>query len=492
LEMNRNRTILEFVSILLGAFLTLIFLYVSKPYWISDPVWFIKLAISFFVASFISGALGMILEARSRIGGILLLAVSLQFAYSFYQSGFLLIGGIGLGLAEGGYLTYYSVVNNRFDKLAIYLRRFINIFFASILLYLLILLIQILFNSIVMDSLQEVSHSELSGSNEIFKFVFLIGTFCAVYYLLMKHIYGIRAFDVFVYGPSRSGKTLLLLAFYSHFVNFLNGQRKEFIVSDTNEERLKIEDMLVEIENGKLPKSNLRTDLAIYKLSGKINFKPVGMTFVDYGGEHTRDFKPTHFKEIIADLSTRFNIKDPQKLEQNIENLNFVKSLRDNHKDDFAASVDKVTFAHIYKKFESAGKIIFLVDGDHIVSYHNEGKNELTRLFSHYSDIISLFGSEKSYAIVVTKTDQLKDLSRILEDSEEATKIEHEMYDLFCEIPTFKEIVNKAYQMPICMYAISVDATMKPLTIAEEETEVQRKHLKINPWRVGEIGKFSL
>ena len=39
---------------------------------------------------------------------------------------------------------------------------------------------------------------------------------------------------------------------------------------------------------------------------------------------------------------------------------------------------------------------------------------------------------------------------------------------MFCEIPTFKEIVNMAYQMPIYMYAISVDATMKPLKMEEE------------------------
>ncbi len=320
----------------------------------------------------------------------------------------------------------------------------------------------------------------------------MLGIFCAVYYLLMKTIYGIRAFDVFVYGPSRSGKTLLLLALYSHFINFLNGRRREFIVSDTNEERLKIENMLADIENGKLPKSNLRTDLAIYVLSGKKNFKPVGMTFVDYGGEHTKDFKPAHFKEIIAELSTRFDIKESHKLEQNIEKLDFIKNLRDTRKDDFAASVDKVTFAHIYKKLENAGKIVFLVDGDHVVSYHNGGKNELTKLFGHYSDIINLFGSEKSYAIVTTKTDQLKDISAIMEDSEDARNIEHEIYDIFCEIPTFKEIVNMAFQMPICMYAISVDATMKPLKMEEEELEMQRKHLKINPWRVGEIEKFSL
>jgi hypothetical protein len=495
LEMNKNRTIFELSLILSGTFLTFIFLYVSKPsYWISGPEWFIlewfiKFALSFFTASFIFGALGMILEARSRVGGLLLLAVSMQFAYSFYESGLLSSYGIVLGMAESGYLTYYSVVNNRFDRLALYMRRIIKIFFGFFLLY---LLIKILSNNIVMGSFQEASQFNLSGSNEILKVIILLGTFCAVYYLLMKTIYGIRAFDVFVYGPSRSGKTLLLLALYSHFISFLNGRRREFIVSDTNEERLKIENMLTDIESGKLPKSNLRTDLAIYVLSGKKNLKPVGMTFVDYGGEHTKDFKPLHFKEIIAELDARFNIKEPHKLEKNIENLDFIKNLRDAHKDDFAASVDKVTFAHIYKKFESAGKIVFLVDGDHIVSYHNGGKNELTKLFGHYSDIINLFGSEKSYAIVMTKTDQFKDISTIMEDSEDAQKIEREIYDIFCEIPTFKEIVNMASQMPIYMYAISVDATMKPLKMEEEETEMQRKHLKINPWRVGEIEKFSL
>jgi hypothetical protein len=489
LEMNRNRTNFELFSILSVALLTLFFLLMSKPYLISDPGWFIKFALSFFVASFISGAFGMILETRSRVGGILLLLVSLQFAYTFFENGFLRIDGTVLGLVEGGYLTYYSVVNNRFDKLALYLRRFFKIFSTLILLY---LLIQILYDSTVMAALQDVSQFGLSSSFELLKVIILLGIFCAIYILLMKNIYGIRAFDVFVYGPSRSGKTLLLLAFYSHFINFLNGQRKEFIVSDTNKERLKIEDMLIEIENGILPKSNLRTDLAIYILSGKKNLKPIEMTFVDYGGEHTRDFKPSHFRETITDLNTRFNIKEPQKLEKNIDNMDFIKYLRDNFKDDFAVTVDKVTFAHIYKKFENAGKIIFLVDGDHIVSYHNKGKNELTKLFGHYSDIINFFGREKSYAIVVTKTDQFKDLSIIMEDSEEAKTIEREIYDLLCEVPTFKELVNKACQVPIYMYAISVDATMKPLTMEEDETETQRKHLKINPWRVGEIGKFSL
>ena len=131
-------------------------------------------------------------------------------------------------MAESGYLTYYSVVNNRFDRLALYMRRIIKIFFGFFLLYL--ALIKILSNNIVMGSFQEALQFNLSGSNEILKVIILLGTFCAVYYLLMKTIYGIRAFDVFVYGPSRSGKTLLLLALYSHFINFLNGRRKNYCV----------------------------------------------------------------------------------------------------------------------------------------------------------------------------------------------------------------------------------------------------------------------
>jgi hypothetical protein len=150
-----------------------------------------------------------------------------------------------------------------------------------------------------------------------------------------------------------------------------------------------------------------------------------------------------------------------------------------------------VTFAHIYKRFERAGKILFLVDGDHVVSYNDEGRKELIKLFGHYSKIIKLFGSEKSYAIVVTKIDQYRDLSEILEDSQDAKEIELDIYDLFCKIPTFIEIKNMAYQMPIHLYTISVDATMKPIN-TEEETELNQRTLKINPWRVEEIEHFSL
>lgn len=486
MKISRAQTVFEIVLVLLGVFLSIIFLHMSAPYWISDAEWYVKFVFSFFIASFISSAIGMILEFRSRTGGIFLLVVFLPFVYVFHESGFLRIDGFILGMLEGGYLSFYSYFNNRFDRLAMYLRRFIKVFFVLTSAYLILVLTGI----IETEFSEEVSQFTLSGSNEIFKVMILIGTFFTLSLLLTKTIHGIKAYDVFVYGPSRSGKTLLLLAFYNQFVTFLGGQRKEIIFSEKNEESLKIENMLADIENGELPKSNLRTDLAIYVLSGKKGFKPVGMTFVDYGGEHTKNFTPPQYEKIITELSKHFNI-DSSVLKQTIGNVDFIKNLRDNHKNEFAESVEKVTFAHIYKKFESAGKIIFLVDGDHIVDYHKGGKNNLTRLFGHYSAIINIFGNEKSYAIVVTKTDMFKDLSKIMEDSKEARDIENEIYELFCEISTFKEIVNMAYQVPIYMYTVSVDATMRPVILESGDTEIQQEYPKINPWRVGEIGKFS-
>lgn len=479
--------IFELILVFLGFLLSLIFLYIGTPYWVSDAAWYIKLTLSFFIASFIFSSSGMIIEARSRAGGVFLLAIFLPFVYSFYYNGFLRTDGFVLGMLEGICFSLYSYFNNRYDKLAVYLRRFITLFFVFTSLY----LVQII-STITSDaSPQEVQEFMSSGSNDIFKVMILIGILFMFCIILNKLVHGIRAYDVFVYGPSRSGKTLLLLAFYNQFVNFLGGRRKEIIVSDKNIESLKIENMLMKIENGELPKSNLRTDLAIYVLTGKKEFKPVEMTFVDYGGELTNDFSPKNYGEIIEDLGKRFNIAELKILKQNIGNIDFIISLRDNHKNEFADSVEKVTFAHIYKRFESAGKIIFLVDGDHIVTYHNGGRNELTRLFGHYANIINLFGKEKSYSIVVTKTDQYKDLSKIIEDSKEAERIEREIFDLFCEITTFKEIVNMASQIPIYMYTVSVDATMMPLSMESGNLEDNRRYLKINPWRVGEIGKFS-
>jgi len=480
LDITINNTNLEIIFVLVGFLLSLIFLYMSRSYWIADTKWYVKLTLSFLVASFISSAIGMILERNSIIGGIFLLSVFLPFLYVFYVSGFLLVDGFILGMFEGGYLSFYSYFKNSFDRLAMYLRRLIMAFFVFTSLYLIIRAF-----TPMNESFQEIPQNEIS------KFIFLIVILFIFLFLLKETIHGIRAYDVFVYGPSGSGKTLLLLALYDQFIAFLGGERKEFIVSEKNKESLKIGNMLAALENGELPKSNLRTDLALYKLSGKKGFKPVRMKFIDYGGEHTKDFDSTIYQKTIDDLHDSFGTETVE-LNDKIEDMSYVKELQKSNPDNFAQSVEKVVFAHIYKSLVNAGKIIFLVDGDYIVNFRDgDGKHNLTKLFGQYSHIISTFGNEKSYAIVVTKTDKFEDLSQILENSKEAEDIEHKIYKMFYEINTFKEIVNKSEKIPIYMYTVSVDATMKPQIMGYGNAETQQKCLKINPWRVVEIEKFS-
>lgn len=498
----------------------------------------------------------MVLEQNSRIGGIFVLAVFLSIAHTLFVREFLLsiysIYGFILGMLEGGYLSFYSYFNNRFDHLATYSRRFVTYFCVLTSLYLVI---------INLEYFQGISQFSTSDTNKLFETIIMIGSLVAFSFLLRAVIHGIRAYDVFIYGPSGSGKSLLLLALYKHFLNFYRGTRKEFIFSEKNKENLKIESMLIALENGELPKSNLQTDLAMYTLSGKNRFKPVGITFVDYGGEHTANFDQLQYKTTVEELRKQFYIdvlelkkiveyaeiskldevlnenigasklkeilgdadatevnkilNDPsnssdkrvlkrtlitklekilKELEEKLGDLDSIQDLRDRYPNKFAVSVEKIIFAYVYKRFESAGKIIFLVDGDHVVNYRGDGdkngKNNLIKLFGTYSKIINKFGNEKSYAIVITKIDKFENVSDTLEDSIEAKTIEHKIYDMFCEIDTFKEIVHMADKTSIYLYVVSVDATMEP-HIMGEGTETQGKRLKINPWRVGEIEKFS-
>lgn len=540
--------------VLVGILLSLIFLDMSEIYWKSDAYWAIQIIFSFIVASLIFGAIGLILEQNSRIGGFFVLVVFLSITYVFSGRGFLRIDGFMLGVLEGGYLSYYSYVNNRFDKLAMHSRRLIKFFCVSATLYL------IYVANIIIMYFDEIPQFRFSSSNEVFKAIIMIGSLVIFSFLLTKTIRGIRAYDVFIYGPSGSGKSLLLLAFYKHFIKFYKGMRKELIFSEKNKENLKIESMLIALENGELPKSNLQTDLAMYKLSGTNSFKPVGITFVDYGGEHTdnfdksrytttikklreqfyvdalnlkkeienaeasnmekiltEDISPSKLKEIVGEANTSelyeklndtnnpnnkkilknmlINKLDEKlkELEINLVNFDGIQDLKDKNQNKFTEYIEEIIFVYVYKRFENAGKIIFLVDGDHVTNYRkdgeNNGKNKLIELFGKYSKIINKFGNEKSYAIVVTKIDKFDNISNILEDSIEAKAIEHTIYDMFCEIDPFMEIVHMADKTSIYLYVVSVDATKEPHM--GEDTETQVKCLKINPWRVGEIERFS-
>lgn len=459
------------------------FLLSSSGYLINASMpWYLAMVLSFVIALLISSGIGMLFEERSRFGGILLLAAFLPNIYFLSKYPILRLDGLFPGLIMGVGLIVHSFVNNRFDSVAKITRKFVRFYIFGMAVFLLYIITQLM----ATEDISDIPTYITTGSNDIFSLLVSIFALVVLSSILTKHIRGIKASDVFVYGPSRSGKTLLLIALYNQFVHNYSGKRKEVIISSSmDEDYYRIENMLSELHVGKPPKSNSQTDLALYILNGKMGIKPIEFTFVDYGGEYTERLTPDEYEKALSELSSALNGINPPLLRQKIDNPFFLNELKDKYAGELAYTVQNLVLAYIYKKFQNAGKVVFLVDGDHIINYHEDGAKELTRLFGQYSRIMELFGEGKSYAIVVTKADKIKDISDIMEDSPEAADIEKEIFEMLIGIDTFKEIQNRASKEPIHFFIVSANAIMKKS--ANEEGQIKQ----IYPWRIEEIAKFG-
>jgi hypothetical protein len=477
-----KRSLYNPLIFLLCCSLSIGFFVVTGQYIVSSITWYLAAILSFFLALFLSSGLGMLFEERSKLGGILLLTVFLPYLYVFgYQGNVLRLDGMLPGLLLGAGFILHAFVNNRFDIVAEKTRSLFKVFFVGMLLYLFYVFVRL----IDAESARGAAQYTLTGSNDLFMFILSFFILLILFAVLMRHLHGIKASDVFVYGPSKSGKTLLLLALYNQFVHYYHGQRSETIISSSgDEDYYRIENMLAELRKGKQPKSNQKTDMALYTLKGKKFIKPIEFSFVDYGGEFTENLNQEEYLKAILEMSSQVPGINKTTLDEKISNHEFIKELKDNHSDELVYILDQLVLAHVYKKLQRAGKVIFLVDGEHILSYHEDGASYLTRLFGQYSRIMEQFGDGKSYAIVVTKADKIKNISDVMDNSKEANLIEKEIYNMLTEIDTFKEIQNRASKEPIHFYAVSANA----LRSVDNQEETMKN---IYPWRVEQIAKFG-
>ncbi|KKH46959.1 hypothetical protein [Methanosarcina sp. 1.H.A.2.2] len=497
MRIHSNRKL--FFELLAIAFVLLLsFLFLKFSRMIEFPVtsWIGAFLLSFLPAFFITSALGLALHEQSRKGSFFLFATFLPFLYtlSFYP-GVLKTNGLLFGLLAGGLLDFRALYNNRFNTLTGYTRAGSRLFFFALAIYLFVQLLGLM-SPLSIERVQQLFES---GAEEPKNLGFAL---LVVLALLMstKLISDIRISEVFVYGPSRSGKTLLLLALYNHFVNFYDGTHREIIISydmqgnlsKVNENRLRIESMLAELEAGNMPKSTGRADMAMYELSGKKGAIPIEFSFVDYSGEYTEDLEPEKYASAVQNLTEKLERFNANTIYRQIGTISFLELLKKDYAKELRGEFHNLILASIYKKMETAGEIIFLVDGDYLLNYQQEGRKELTRLFGLYSRLIDILGSEKSYALVVTKIDKFKDLSEISEDSEAAQEIEQEVYDLMSKMDTFREIRHRAQKVPVYLYTVSVDATLPPQLSKEGMTvEGHQRVTQIYPWRVREIAQFG-
>ena len=472
---STKRRTLEVVTLALGLVLSLFlikyivpeFLKVRTPYEIA-------ILIHFLCGIFVVSAVGMTLEEDSRIGGLLLASISLPILYYHSTAEHIIIEGLLVGIVVGCLLDMYVIFKNRFDVLAGTSRTFLTGFFIISIVYL---------SSVFIMQLPSLSPMM------VYKYIILFVLVISLYILLLKTVRGIKAGDVFVFGPKSSGKTYFLLALYDQVINFFAGWHKEVVISP-DEEELRIENMLAKAEDGEVIRGTHPDEVAMYTLSGKrMGVSPVELTLIDYGGEQISKINLRRYREVIADLSKRID-ENEVTIKNRIGSMEFLEWLKENHSPKFEDIADSVVSAYLYKRLESAGKIIFLVDGELIANFHKRGRGELTRLFGHYGRIMDIFGSDRKYALVVTKTDMFKELPEVAEGSKEAEEIEKDIYRMLWQIGTFKELEHRASRVPMHFYAVSVDATKKPLPLDNKEEE-GRGPRQIYPWRVGEVAKFG-
>ena len=461
-----KRKVLEILSIVLGITLSLFIVSISDIFFIDAkiPMELIFL-ISFLCGTFILNAIGMAFEEDSRVGGLLIASISVPLLIFFSSKGSINMEGFAAGLVIGCLIDLYAVLRNRFDALASLSRIFINAFFIILLSY-------ILYGFAI--RFQYLTQADW------YKFIITVILVITLYIILKRVVRGIKASDVFVFGPSRSGKTYFLLALYNYVVNVLKGYAEEAVISPYSKEKekeMEIASMVGKTLKGEYVRGTARGEIGLYILKGKRRgVMPVDVTVIDYCGEIVMEkINEKNYVEAIGRIQKTLEIKgDEIGL---IGSIEFLKFLKEKHRDKYNAIVEDLTLAYLYKKLKDAGKIILLVDGEKIANWE-EGIGELAELFGHYQRIISMFGVDKKYAIVVTKTDMIEGNLTEKMDEQEIEEIERKVYDrLYNEIPTFKALVFKGGEAAsLEFYTVSARA------IPNDP--------RINEWGVDRIERF--
>jgi hypothetical protein len=438
-------------------------------------------AISLLLGFLVICSVGLYYDESTKIWGIFFFSFLLPLILSYgllqrvlYPDFF--IYGVVIGILLGG---YYITIRHH-EIFADYVKIALKIFTAVMLFIVLYNFFMLLFRYGFIES---YNANKLGFISYIVNTVIILG----LYLFVIRKIRGVDGSKVFVFGPSKSGKTYFMLGMYKQFVGFFEGHSKEVIIcGDQKEEKLcTLAYYLGQIDKNEPLRSNVTDMVGIYTLIGKKGgLKNIELTIVDYAGEWVHDLiskiDPVNNSSVIAKLSESLDI-DTKTLAENIGFVKFIKSIKESHRDIVPTIIDDVVLSFIYKRLTSSGKIILLIDGDKVAKDDGPSRDELTRLFGYYAKIMDYVGEEKQYALVVTKTDTIEPIDTVAENSPRAEEIEAEVFNKLHTFTTFQAIENKAGSTPIFFFTVSVN----PMNKNDEQVS------QIFPWRFGEVAKFE-
>lgn len=428
-------------------------------------------------------SIGLYQEESTKIWGIFFFCFLLPILGSYMlMQHVLYLDFFFFGLVAGSILSVYYFMNHFheiFSRYVTWSLKFFIALMAFIVLYNFIMLI------LARGFTGSYANDRFGFISYILNLIILVG----IYVLIIRQVKGSNGSRIFVFGPSRAGKTYFMLGMYKQFVGFFEGHSKEVIFcGDRKEEQFFSSDYyLGQIEKNEPLRSNVTDMVGIYTLIGKkAGLRSVELTLVDYAGEWVHDLTskidPANFPTLTENLSRRLKI-DQNTVAENIGFIKFIKSIKEGNQEIIHDIIEDVVLAFIYKRLTSSGKIILLIDGEKVARNDGPSRDELTRLFGYYAKIMDYIGEEKQYALVVTKTDKIGPINTISENSPEAREIEEDIFNYLRTITTFQAIENKAGSIPIFFFAVSVN----PMSGTDQQDVITQ----IFPWRFGEVAKFE-
>ena len=134
------------------------------------------------------------------------------------------------GIVAGMVVSGYFLVNHHHEIFSRYVKVLLTLF-AAFLLFI------VLYNFVLF-----ILANGFVGAYENYKLDFIsyiVNTVIvvALYWFVVRKIKGINGSQVFVFGPSRSGKTYFMLGMYKQFVDFFEGHPREVIFSGVLKKR---------------------------------------------------------------------------------------------------------------------------------------------------------------------------------------------------------------------------------------------------------------
>ena len=360
---------------------------------------------------FIICGFGLMLVEKSRYIGLLIVAMTIPplIYFTIYEIR-IIREALGVGICIGAGITGFCIYKIRFDWLAKITKYLIDVFLIIAIGYTVSRIIE--------------NYDIIIGEGRLPYFIIAIITSIGLWFFFTKNLFAITSSDVFVFGPTASGKSVFIAALGMEIAK-TKGFSKSYIFSQNSDapNRLTVNAMARRLAAGQVPESNRPNEMAYYEFpTKKWGIIPLKVTSLDYAGalvarENIDKISKINYNAEIQYFAQVLN-RSPSDLKTDFRDIQFLMDFKNNHTEDFFNNFDLIVPAFAYARLLKAGKIIFLLDGAKLHSLAEDDENWISYI-DGIGRLVEELGDDKDYAFAVTKADLIPSMGQRKTDTRE-------------------------------------------------------------------------